>query len=106
MNVPKETKRFCPYCKKRTDQNIGLVSTGFKRGELKRGSISRSKTRGAFPGMGNKGKTSRKAIKSWKRKTKTTTRKVLIYKCKECGKSKQAAKSRRVSKLLIGENKK
>ena len=65
MNVPKETKRFCPYCKKRTDQNIGLVSTGFKRGELKtRKSISRSKSRGAFPGMGNKGKTSQERLLS------------------------------------------
>ena len=106
MNVPKETKRFCPYCKKRTDQKIDLVSTGFKRGELRRGSISRSKSRGAMPGMGNKGKTSRPAIKQRKRKTKTTMRRVLIYKCKECSKSKIAKKSRRVSKLLIGENKK
>ena len=102
MKVPKETKRFCPYCNKRTDQKIGLVSTGFKRGTLKRGSLVRAKQRNAMPGKGNKGKFgSKKAIKS-KRKTKTTTRKVLIYKCKECKKSK-IGRSRRVSKLLIGE---
>lgn len=106
MNLPKETKRFCPYCKKRTDQKIDVVSTGFKRGELRRGSISRSKSRGAMPGHGNQGRYSRKAPKNWKRKTKTTTRKVVIYKCKDCGKSKQAKESRRVGKLLIGENKK
>jgi ribosomal protein L44E len=103
MKIPKETKRFCPYCNKRTVQKIDVVSTGFKRGELKRGSITRSKSRGAMPGYGNKGRYSRKAPKNWKRKTKTTTRKVLIYKCKECGKSKIANHSRRVSKLLIGE---
>ena len=104
MKVPKLTKRFCPKCNKRTEQKIDLVSTGFKRGTLKRGSLVRAKKRNAMPGKGNKGKFgSKKAIKSWKRKTKTTTRKVLIYKCKECGKSKLAKKSRRVSKLLIGE---
>ena len=103
MKVPKTTTRFCPYCKQRTDQKIDLVSTGFKRGELKRGSITRSKSRGAMPGHGNKGRYSRKAPKNWKRKTKTTTRKVLIYKCKVCNKSKQAKNSRRVSKILIGE---
>jgi len=103
MKVPKITTRFCPYCKKRTEQKIDVVGTGFKRGELKRGSITRAKSRGAMPGKGNKGRYSRKAPKYHKRKSKTTTRKVLIYKCNECKKSKQAKNSRRVSKLLIGE---
>ena len=43
MKIPKKTKRFCPYCKKRTDQKIDLVSTGFKRGTMARGSLSRMK---------------------------------------------------------------
>lgn len=103
MKLPKKTTRFCPYCKKRTEQKIDLVSTGFKRGTLTRGSISRTKKRGAASGKGNKGKYSRKAIKSWKRKTKRTTRKVLIYTCQECKKSKLAKNSRRVTKILIGE---
>tara|TARA_B100001971_G_C17722609_1_gene301936 strand:+ start:30 stop:338 length:309 start_codon:yes stop_codon:yes gene_type:complete len=101
MKVPKTTKRFCPFCKKRTEQKIDLVSTGKKRGTLKKGSITRSKLRNAFPGKGNKGKTSRKAVKQRKRKTKITTRKVMIFKCKECKKSKHGKKSRRVSKLVI-----
>jgi len=101
MKVPKTTKRFCPFCKKRTEQKIDLVSTGHKRGALKKGSLIRSKLRNASPGKGNQGKRSRKAIKNWKRKTKTTTRRVLIYTCKECKKSKHAKNSRRVSKLLI-----
>ncbi len=101
MKLPKTTKRFCPFCKKRTEQKLNLVSTGHKRGTLKRGSIARSKLRNASPGKGNQGKRSRKAIKSWKRKTKSTTRKVVIYTCQECKKSKHAKNSRRVSKLLI-----
>jgi len=104
MKIPKTTTRYCPYCKKKTEQKIGLVSTGFKRGTLTWGSLTRAKSRGKARGKGNKGRWgSKPAIKSWKRKTKTTTRKVLIYTCKECGKSKLAKKSRRVSKILIGE---
>ena len=100
MKVPKKTTRFCPFCKKRTEQKIDLVKTGIKRGTLKRGSLESAKKRGIM-GMGNHGKRSRPAIKNWKRKTKITTRKVLIYKCQECKKSRHAKKSRRVSKLLI-----
>ena len=103
MKVPKVTKRFCPKCNKRTEQKIDLVSTGTKRGTLKRGSLSRAKMRNANVGMGNKGRYSKPAIKGWKRKTKATTRKVLIYTCQECKKSKHAKNSRRVSKLIVGE---
>jgi len=104
MKMPKKTKRFCPKCNKRTEQKIDLVSTGGKRGTLKRGSLTRAKQRNAMPGKGNKGKLgSKPAIKSWKRKTKATTRKVLIYTCTECKKSAHAKKSKRVSKILIGE---
>jgi ribosomal protein L44E len=101
MKLPKTTKRFCPFCKKRTEQKIELVSTGHKRGTLKHGSISRAKLRHSYPGKGNKGKYSKPAVKSWKRKTKVTTKKLVIYTCKECKKSKQSKKGRRVSKLII-----
>jgi ribosomal protein L44E len=101
MKIPKKTTRFCPFCKKRTEQKVDLVSTGVKRGTLTRGSIARTRIRGGSTGMGNHGKYSRKPIKSWKRKTKTTTRKVLKYICKECKKTSLAKKSRRVSKLMI-----
>lgn len=103
MKLPKKTKRFCPKCNKKTDHKIDLVSTGVKRGTLTKGSKSRARARGLNRGKGNQGRYSKKAIKSWKRKTKTTTRKVLIYTCQECKKSKHAKKSKRVSKLLVGE---
>ena len=104
MKLPKQINRFCPYCKKKTQHKVDLVSTGSKRGTLKKGSISRGKKRGAYPGKGNKPRGgSKPAIKKWKRKTKTTTRKVRIYTCQECKKSKYAKKSLRISKLLIGE---
>jgi len=103
MKLPKKTNRFCPFCKKKTEQKIDVVSTGFKRGTLSYGSLSRAKARGKARGMGNWGRYSKKAVKSWKRKTKSTTRKVLIYTCQECKKSKHANHSRRVSKIIIGE---
>jgi len=102
MKLPKTTNRFCPYCNKKTLQKIELVSTGAKRGTLTYGSLGRARARGRARGMGNWGRYSKKAVKSWKRKTKITTRKVLIYTCKECNKSKLAKHSRRVSKILIG----
>ena len=103
MKMPKTTKRYCPFCKKRTEQKIDLVSTGSKRGTLKRGSLSRAKQRGENKGKGSKGRYSKPAIKKWKRKSKTSTRKVVIYTCKECKKSRHAKNSRRVSKIIIGE---
>ena len=103
MKLPKKINRFCPFCKKKTEQKLDLVSTGSKRGTLKRGSIARAKLRNSIPGLGNMGKSSRPPVKKRKRKTKTTTRKVIIFQCQVCKKSKHKKKSWRVSKLLIGE---
>ncbi len=101
MKMPKKTKRYCPSCNKHTEHKIDLVSTGHKRGTLTWGSLTRAKKRGAHPGTGNKGRWgSKPAIKSWKRKTKTTTRKVVIYTCQVCKKSTQA-KSRRVGRIVL-----
>jgi|SRR3989344_8413504 len=103
MKVPKETKRFCKFCNKRTKQKIDLVSTGSRRATLKRGSKERAAKRGQASGKGSHGRYSKPAVKSWKRKTKSTTKKVLIYKCSECGKKLHAKKGRRVSRLMVGE---
>ncbi len=101
MKLPKKTTRYCPFCKERTEQKIDLISTGHKRGALKKGSLTRAKQRGLNRGKGNQGRYSKPAIKSWKRKTKTSTRKVVIYTCTQCKKSKHSKNSRRVSKLII-----
>jgi len=106
MKFPKKTKRYCPYCKKKTEQKISLVSTGVKRGTLKRGSLVRAKKRNAFPGKGNKGRYgSKPAISKWKRKTKSTKRLVLLYTCQECKKSKPKAYGIRTSKIQLEEKK-
>ncbi len=99
MKLPKTTKRYCPYCKKQTEQKIKQVSTGSKRATLKRGSKERAKLRGAG-GYGNHGKYSKPAVSKFKRKTKTTKKAQILYTCKECGKSKNKKQGIRTSKLV------
>ncbi|MDD5012199.1 MAG: 50S ribosomal protein L44e [Candidatus Nanoarchaeia archaeon] len=101
MKIPKTTKRFCPYCKAKTEQKIKIVGTGNKRGTLTRGSISRAKLRGKGRGIGNKGKWgSKPAVSKFKRKSKTTKKTNLMYTCITCGKSKYQRKGQRTGKLI------
>jgi large subunit ribosomal protein L44e len=100
MKIPKKTNRYCPYCKKKTEQKIKLVSTGGKRGALKRGSKDRAKLRGQNRGIGNKGKYSKPAVSKFKRKSKTTKKTNIMYTCKECGKSKYQKKGQRAGKQI------
>jgi ribosomal protein L44E len=101
--IPKTTKRFCPHCKKQTEQKIKLVSTGNKRGTLKRGSLLRAKKRGLNRGIGNKGKWgSKPAVSKFKRKTKTNKKTNIMYTCQECKKSKyrQGRRNKRTGKQI------
>ena len=102
MKIPKTTNRFCPYCKKKTDQKIKLISTGAKRGTLKRGSLARARLRGSNRGIGNKGRYSKPAVSKFKRKSKTTKKTNIMYTCGECGKSKYRAsrRNKRASKVI------
>jgi len=101
MKIPKTVNRFCPYCNKKTLQKIKAVGTGFQRGTLTRGSISRAKRRGLGRGIGNKGKWgSKPAVSKFKRKSKTTKKTNLLYICETCGKSKYQKKGQRTSKLI------
>ena len=101
MKIPKKTKRYCPYCKKQTEQKVKLVSTGNKRGTLTRGSIQRAKLRGRGVGIGNKGKWgSKPAVTKFKRKTKTTKKTNIMYTCSECGKSKYQKRGQRAGKQI------
>lgn len=104
MKLPKKTKRYCPFCKKQTEQKIDVASTGIKRGPLAWGSLTRARARGKARGFGNKGRWgSKPAINNWKRKTKATKRLVVLYKCTVCKKSKPAKFGRRVSKIQLEE---
>jgi len=101
MKIPKKTNRYCPYCKKKTDQKIKSVSTGAKRGALKRGGKVRAKLRGLGIGIGNKGKWgSKPAVTKFKRKTKTTKKTNIMYTCSVCEKSKYQKKGIRAGKVI------
>lgn len=101
MKLPRTTKRYCPYCKKQTEQKIVLVSTGSKRGALKKGSKERAALRGRAIGLGNKGKWSKKAISKWKRKTKSSKKTNIMYTCSVCKKSKYQKKGKRMNKIQL-----
>lgn len=105
MKLPKETKRYCPHCKKQTAQTISVAKQRSRSASHpnSRGSASREKMRGLRGGFGNLGRRSRKAPKNWKRKTKATKRLTVMYTCKTCKKSKQANSSIRTSRLEVGE---
>ena len=101
MKIPKKTNRYCPYCDKKTEHKIKPVSTGGKRGSLKRGGIPRAKLRGLGTGIGNKGKWgSKPAVTKFKRKSKTTKKTNIMYTCQVCKKSHYQQKGKRTSKLI------
>jgi len=87
MKKPKIIKRFCPHCKKHTDQKIEIVSSGHKRGSMRRGGKARMQKRGLWRGFGGHGKYSKPAIGSWKRKIKNIKKTNLMFTCQTCKKS-------------------
>ena len=48
MKLPKITKRYCPKCKKATEQKIEFYKSGGKRSSFSYGSIERAKTFSSF----------------------------------------------------------
>jgi len=104
MKLPKETRRYCPYCKEHTTQVLATAKQKSRSVShpLSRGSASRVKKRG-LEGIGNWGKRSKKGAKDWKRKTKITKRISILYKCKKCGKIKGIKKAIRSSRIEIGD---
>ncbi|MBS3091365.1 50S ribosomal protein L44e [Candidatus Pacearchaeota archaeon] len=104
MKLPKETKRYCPYCRKHTIQTIATAKQKSRSSShpLSRGSPTRIKLR-SLQGIGNWGKRSKKGTKDWKMKAKITKRISLLYKCKVCGKMKGLRSAIRSSRIEIGE---
>lgn len=102
MKVPKETRKYCKHCKKHTLQKVSILSPARQRGALKRGSLTRARKRGLGRGTGNLGRWgSKPAVSKWKRRIKSTQRKVLLYKCTECGKIQGRSEGIRISKITL-----
>ena len=100
MKIPKTTKRYCPYCRRQTEQKIKIVSTGAKRGALKRGSKQRAALRGLVRGIGNHGRWSKPAVSKFKRKSKTTKKTNIMYACQVCKKSKYQKRGKRAGRAI------
>jgi len=106
MKIPKKIQRYCPFCRKKTEHKVTDVSSGAKRGAMKRGSIPRAKKRGLGRGKGNLGKWgSKPAVTKYKRKTKSSKKTNLMYTCQECKKSHYQKKGKRTNKLQIEDKK-
>jgi len=103
MKIPKTVRRYCPYCKKHTEQEVKLISAVTKRGSLKRGGKARVRKRGLWRGKGNKGKYSKPAVSQWKRKSKVTKKTNIVYVCKECKKKTIQKEGKRTAKVMLKE---
>jgi len=99
MKKPKKINRYCPSCKKKTEQKVKEQSKG-KASSLKRGSKARIRLRGGWRGIGNQGRFSRMKNQA-KGKRKTTKKTAIVYTCTVCGKAKDQKKGKRTSKLVI-----
>jgi len=99
MKKPKTLNRYCPYCRKKTEQKVKEQSKG-RASTLKRGAKQRARLRGLNRGIGNKGRFSRLKNQA-KTHRKTTKKTSLVYTCSVCNKSKDQKKGKRTSKILI-----
>lgn len=102
MKRPKKINKYCPFCKKHTEQEVSIAKKR-DRGSLKKGSLPRLEKRGSgTKGIGNHGKYSRKAKSAWKMSgAKTSKKPDLRYKCKICGKTSVQNKGTRSKKIEI-----
>lgn len=104
MNIPKNIKRYCKVCKSHTEQTVSLakVTGRSKTHPMSYGSRIRMRKRGRDRGFGNKGRTSKGAVSSWKRTgAKVSKKQDLRFKCKNCGKSSVKHSTFRSKKLLF-----
>lgn len=95
-------KRFCPKCNTHRVHKVSIVSTGAKRGTMRKGSIQRANLRGTGIGHGNHGKWgSKPAVAKWKKKAKSTKKTNIKYTCQTCKKSTVNKKGIRTSRLKL-----
>jgi large subunit ribosomal protein L44e len=102
MKVPKATKRYCPKCKKHTEQKITAAKrrTPSSAHPMGKGSKKRMRLRGEGRGYGNVGKISKGALSSWKRYGKKLSKKTdFRYTCKECNKTLTQRKGFRAKRI-------
>lgn len=88
MKLPKQRKKYCPYCKKHEQHKIieGKKKTRGTAHPLSHGSKKRIKGRGRI-GTGNNGKYSKPAISKWRMTGVKNSKKIdLRFQCGTCKK--------------------
>ncbi len=104
MKIPKTIKRYCPSCKKHTEQKVHNQSfKGLNKNHTQsRGSQTRVHKRGLRRGVGNQGRFSRKPVSKWKMTGAKTTKKTdLRYTCSVCKKMTVQRKGTRTKKVEL-----
>ncbi len=102
MKLPKEKRRYCPYCNKHTVHKIiqSKKRTPGSAHPMSYGSKTRARLRGKARGLGSMGRYSKPAVSKFKMTGKKTTKKTdLRYECKECKKQHTQAKGFRTKKV-------
>lgn len=101
MKIPKKIKRYCPKCKKSTEQKVEQAKVTGNRGTLTKGSISRARKRGLGRGTGNLGNWgSKPALTKFKRTgVKSSKKTATKYTCSVCKKATQQNKGIRSKKI-------
>ncbi len=100
MKAKKNIRRFCPFCRKHTDQTVSIAKKR-DRGTLKHGSIARAMLRGLGRGKGNKGRWGSKPTKPKRAGKKISKKHDLRFKCSVCSKMSVQRKGFRAKKLLL-----
>jgi len=99
MKVPKNLKRYCPFCKKHTEHKLTQTKKR-QPSAFGYGSKVRAKRRGAARGLGNLGRYSKPAISQFKMTGKKASKKTdFRLECKECKKSHVQVHNNRAKKV-------
>lgn len=99
MKFPKTVMRFCPKCRKHTQQKVYAVKKK-AASSLSYGSKTRARLRGRARGTGNLGRYSKPAVTKFKMTGKKQTKKTdLRYQCSVCTKSSVQHEGFRAKKL-------
>jgi large subunit ribosomal protein L44e len=99
MKIPKAIKRYCPSCKKHTEQKV-TQNKKKSASSLTYGSKIRARRRGKARGHGNLGRYSKPAVTQFKMTGKKTSKKTdLRYECKECKKMNMQSKGIRARRV-------
>ena len=99
MKLPKTKSRYCPKCKKHTQQRVIMNKKKSPRA-MTYGSKLRARRRGRARGHGNLGRYSKPAVTKFKMTGKKPSKKTdLRYECSVCKKQSVQAKGFRSKKI-------